>query len=121
MSSELFVSLAIQSKARSLWCAQEQRVEAIFLCSLGHYRTLTLSPDVIKYCSTSLAKHDVIPDVLLAEPGDLVGIAEALRRLCDAKLRDEMRQRSLAADQKYFSWDAITEQCLRVLRALSGK
>jgi len=56
--------------------------------------------------------------VLLADPGDLVGIAEALRRvLCDAKLRDEMRQRSLAAGQKYFSWDAITEQ---FLRALSG-
>jgi len=55
---------------------------------------------------------------LLADPGDLVGIAEALRRvLCDAKFRDEMRRRSLAADQKYLSWDAITEQ---FLRALSG-
>ena len=47
-------------KCRWGWCAQEQGVEAIFLRSLGHYRALTLNPGVMKYCSASLAKHDVV-------------------------------------------------------------
>ncbi len=68
-------------------------------------------------------RRNCVPDhaagVLLADPSDRVGVAEALRRvLCDAKFRDEMRQRSLVADQKYFSWDTIAEQ---FLRALSGE
>ncbi|HXT72961.1 MAG TPA: glycosyltransferase [Candidatus Angelobacter sp.] len=46
-------------KCRWGWCAQEQGVEAVFLRSRGHYRALTLNPGVIKYCSASLAKHDV--------------------------------------------------------------
>jgi len=54
--------------------------------------------------------------ILLVDPGDRVGIAEALTRvLCDAKFRDEMRQRSLAAGQRDFSWDAIAEQFLLAL------
>lgn len=47
-------------KCRWGWCAEEQGVQAIFLRSRGHYRALTFNPDVIKYCSVSLAKHDVV-------------------------------------------------------------
>lgn len=47
-------------KCRWGWCAEEQGVQAIFLRSLGHYRALTFNPDVIKYCSASLARHDVV-------------------------------------------------------------
>jgi glycosyltransferase involved in cell wall biosynthesis len=46
-------------KCRWGWCAREQGVEAVFLRTRGHYRALTLNPGVIKYCSASLAKHDV--------------------------------------------------------------
>lgn len=46
-------------KCRWGWCAKEQGVQAVFLRSRGHYRALTLNPGVIKYCSASLAKHDV--------------------------------------------------------------
>ncbi len=42
------------------WCGREQGVEAIFLPSRLHYRALTLNPDVIKYCSASLAKFDAV-------------------------------------------------------------
>ena len=47
-------------KCRWGWCAQERGVKAIFLRSRGHYRALTLNPGVMKYCSASLAKHDVV-------------------------------------------------------------
>lgn len=47
-------------KCRWGWCAQEQGVEAVFLRSRGHYRALTFNPDVIKYCSASLARYDVV-------------------------------------------------------------
>lgn len=47
-------------KCRWGWCAREQGVEAVFLRSRGHYRALTLNPDVIKYCSASLARYDVV-------------------------------------------------------------
>jgi glycosyltransferase involved in cell wall biosynthesis len=47
-------------KCRWGWCAEEQDVQAIFLRSRGRYRALTLNPDVMKYCSASLAKHDVV-------------------------------------------------------------
>ncbi|MHB8485818.1 MAG: glycosyltransferase [Candidatus Acidiferrales bacterium] len=47
-------------KCRWGWCAEEQGVQAIFLRSRGHYRALTFNPDVMKYCSASLAKHDVV-------------------------------------------------------------
>lgn len=47
-------------KCRWGWCAQEQGVEAVFLRSWGHYRALTFNPDVIKYCSASLARYDVV-------------------------------------------------------------
>ncbi|MGB7022489.1 MAG: glycosyltransferase [Candidatus Acidiferrales bacterium] len=47
-------------KCRWGWCAEEQGVQAIFLRSRGRYRALTFNPDVIKYCSASLAKHDVV-------------------------------------------------------------
>ncbi|HEV2315075.1 MAG TPA: glycosyltransferase [Candidatus Acidoferrales bacterium] len=47
-------------KCRWGWCAEEQDVQAIFLRSRMRYRALTLNPDVIKYCSASLAKYDVV-------------------------------------------------------------
>jgi len=46
-------------KCRWGWCAEERGVQAIFLRNRGSYRALTLNPDVIKYCSASLAKQDV--------------------------------------------------------------
>jgi glycosyltransferase involved in cell wall biosynthesis len=54
--------------------------------------------------------------VLLVDRGDRDALAEALGRvLADQTLHDELRQRSLAAEQKYFSWDAIAEQFARAL------
>ncbi len=68
-------------KCRWGWCAREQGVEAIFLRNRGRYRALTFNPDVIKYCSASLAKHDVIHIYGLY---DLLGPAAAFfcRRYC---------------------------------------
>ncbi len=56
-------SLAPAMKAQECrwgWCAEEQGVQAIFLRTRARYRALTLNPDVIGYCSASLAKHDVV-------------------------------------------------------------
>lgn len=98
----------------------------VLLCVRGHISTrrgsaiagIACGLPIVGYRGEETAFPITEAGVLLADPGDRVGIAEALRRvLCDAKLRDEMRQRSLAADRKYFSWDAIAEQ---FLRALSG-
>ena len=47
-------------KCRWGWCASEQNVEAIFLPTRWRYRALTFNPGMIKYCSTSLAKYDVV-------------------------------------------------------------
>jgi len=105
-------------------------VLSVLLCVRGHISTrrgsaiagIACGPPIVGYRGEETAFPITEAGVLLADPDDLVGIAEALRRvLCGAKLCDEMRHRRLAADQKYFSWDAITEQCLRVLRALSGE
>lgn len=52
--------------------------------------------------------------VLLLTPATAWALQALKRVLCDAKFRDEMHQHSLAADQKYFSWDAMAEQFLRV-------
>ncbi len=96
----------------------------VLLCVRGHISTrrgsaiagIACGLPIVGYRGEETAFPITEAGVLLAEPGDRVGIAEALKRvLCDAKFREEMRQRSLAADQKYFSWDAITEQFLLAL------
>lgn len=96
----------------------------VLLCVRGHISTrrgsaiagIACGLPIVGYRGEETALPITEAGVLLAEPGDRVGIAEALKRvLCDAKFREEMRQRSLAADQKYFSWDAIAEQFLCAL------
>lgn len=47
-------------KCRWGWCAEEQGVQVIFLRTRARYRALTFNPDLMKYCSASLAKHDVV-------------------------------------------------------------
>lgn len=96
----------------------------VLLCVRGHISTrrgsaiagIACGLPIVGYRGEETAFPITEAGVLLADPGDRVGIAEALKRiLCDTKFRDEMRQRSLAADQKYFSWDAIAEQFLLAL------
>jgi glycosyltransferase involved in cell wall biosynthesis len=96
----------------------------VLLCVRGHISTrrgsaiagIACGLPIVGYRGEETAFPTTEAGVLLVDPGDRVGIAEALRRvLCDSKFRDEMRQRSLAAGEKYFSWDAITEQFLRAL------
>jgi glycosyltransferase involved in cell wall biosynthesis len=96
----------------------------VLLCVRGHISTrrgsaiagIACGLPIVGYRGEETAFPITEAGVLLADPGDRVGIAEALKRiLCDAKFRDEMRQRSLVADQKYFSWDAIAEQFLLAL------
>ncbi len=54
--------------------------------------------------------------VLLVPRNDREALADALARvLGDEPLRRELRQRSLAAAQKYFSWDAIAAQFIGAL------
>ena len=54
--------------------------------------------------------------VLLVENGNRDAVAETLYRvLSDEKLREDLRQRSLAAERQYFSWDAIAGQFSRLL------
>jgi glycosyltransferase involved in cell wall biosynthesis len=96
----------------------------VLLCVRGHISTrrgsaiagIACGLPIVGYRGEETAFPITEAGVLLADPGDRVGIAEALKRvLCDAKFRDEMRQRSLMAERKYFSWDAIAEQFLLVL------
>ena len=96
----------------------------VLLCVRGHISTrrgsaiagIACGLPIVGYRGEEAAFPITEAGVFLADPGDRAGIAEALKRvLCDAKFRDEMRQRSLVADQKYFSWDAITEQFLLAL------
>ena len=104
---------------------QQQLLMAdVLLCVRGHISTrrgsaiagIACGLPVVGYRGEETAFPITEAGVLLADPGDRVAIAEALKRvLCDAKFRDETRQRSLVAEQKYFSWDAIAEQFLRVL------
>ncbi|HEV2315078.1 MAG TPA: glycosyltransferase [Candidatus Acidoferrales bacterium] len=96
----------------------------VLLCVRGHISTrrgsaiagIACGLPVVGYRGEETAFPITEAGVLLADPGDRVGVAEALKRvLCDAKFRDEMHQRSLLAEQKYFSWDAIAEQFLLLL------
>lgn len=103
---------------------QQLLIADVLLCVRGHISTrrgsaiagIACGLPVVGYRGEETAVPITEAGVLLADPGDRVSIAEALKRvLCDAKFRDEMRQRSLLAEQKYFSWDAIAEHFLRVL------
>ncbi len=59
--------------------------------------------------------------VLLAPLGDREGLAAALTRvLTDDSLRIELRRRSLAANEKYFSWTVIAQRFLEVLNLNVG-
>jgi len=103
---------------------QQLAMADVLLCVRGHISTrrgsaiagIACGLPIVGYRGEETAFPITEAGVLLADPGDRVGIAEALKHiLCDAKFRDEMRQRSLVAEQKYFSWDAIAEQFLLAL------
>ena len=42
------------------WRYEEDGVEAIYLSTLGHYRSLTLNPRVIGFCRASLRRFDLV-------------------------------------------------------------
>jgi glycosyltransferase involved in cell wall biosynthesis len=42
------------------WCAEENGVEAVYLSTLANYRALTVNPDVIGFCRTSLRHFDLV-------------------------------------------------------------
>lgn len=41
------------------WCAQEQGVEAIFLRTTGHYRSLSLNPGIFGFCRKQLRDYEL--------------------------------------------------------------
>lgn len=96
----------------------------VLLCIRGHISSRRSSAiagiacglPIIGYRGEETAFPITEAGVLLVESGDRDGVAEALWRvLSDGKLREELRERSAAAEKKYFSWDAIATQFLRVL------
>jgi glycosyltransferase involved in cell wall biosynthesis len=42
------------------WRAEEDGVEAIYLSTIGHYRALTVNPNVIGFCSSNLEQFDLV-------------------------------------------------------------
>jgi glycosyltransferase involved in cell wall biosynthesis len=57
--------------------------------------------------------------VVLVPPGDINAVTAAVTRiLSDDSFRDELRLRNQLTGQKYFSWDAISDQLLRALRGV---
>jgi len=42
------------------WRAEEDGVEAVYLSTLANYRALTVNPDVIGFCGTSLRHFDLV-------------------------------------------------------------
>lgn len=96
----------------------------VLLCVRGHISSRRSSAiagiacglPIVGYRGEETAFPITEAGVLLVESGDRDGVADALFRvLSDDKLREELHQRSVAAEAKYFSWDAITAQFLRVL------
>lgn len=66
---------------------------------------------VVGYCGAETAPPVTEAGVLLVKVDDRDGIAQALRIvLTDEKLSADLRARSIAAAEKYFSWDAIASQ-----------
>ena len=71
----------------------------------------------------SMETDDAIREsgVILVPPGDIRALTAAVTRiLSDDAFRDELRLRNRLASQKYFSWDAISDQLLRALRGAGG-
>ncbi len=96
----------------------------VLLCIRGHISSrrgsaiagIACGLPIVGYRGEETAFPITEAGVLLAENGDRDGVADALCRvLTDDKLREELRRRSAAAEQQYFSWDAIAAQFLRVL------
>lgn len=55
--------------------------------------------------------------VLLVPLGDMQALSDALQRvLSDESVRRELRERNIAAQKKYFSWDVIAEKFIGTLR-----
>jgi glycosyltransferase involved in cell wall biosynthesis len=42
------------------WRAEEDGVEAIYLSTLAHYRALTLNPNVVAFCRSTLSQFDLV-------------------------------------------------------------
>ncbi len=71
---------------------------------------------VVAYAGAETGPPVTEAGVLLAPLGDREALAAALSRvLADDTLRKELRQRSVAANEKYFSWTAIAQRFLEVL------
>src|SRR5579864_1951596 len=96
----------------------------VLLCIRGHISSrrgsaiagIACGLPIVGYRGEETAFPITEAGVLLVESGDREGVAEALCRvLSDGKLREELQRRSLDAEKKYFSWDAITTQFVRVL------
>lgn len=69
---------------------------------------------VVAYRGAETAPPITEAGVLLAENGDREGLGNALTRvLSDEKLHAELCQRSVAATEKYLSWNAIAAQFAR--------
>ncbi|HKV29280.1 MAG TPA: glycosyltransferase [Candidatus Acidoferrales bacterium] len=104
---------------------RENLVQAdVLLCVRGHISSrrgsaiagIACGLPVVGYRGEETAFPITEAGVLLVESGDRDGMAEALCRvLGDDKLREGLRQRSVAAQRKFFSWDAIAAQFLHVL------
>jgi|SRR5579875_32191 len=66
---------------------------------------------VVAYCGAETAPPVTEAGVLLVRAGDRDGIAQALTAvLASEKLNADLRARSIAAAEKYFSWEAIASQ-----------
>lgn len=71
---------------------------------------------VVAYTGSHTGHPITEAGVLLVPQGDPEALADALTRvLSDDTLWLELHQRSLDAQQKYFSWDAIAQSFLKVL------
>lgn len=96
----------------------------VMLCVRGHISSrrgsaiagIECGLPVIGYRGPETALPMTEAGVLLFDSNDLGGLADALTRvLTDERLYQDLRQRNLIAAQKYFSWDAIAAQFIRVL------
>jgi hypothetical protein len=72
---------------------------------------------VVAYSGRETSAPITEAGVVLASEGDADALREGLARvLCDAAFRNQLCERSRAAQQKYFSWNAIAARYAEVLR-----